>query len=55
MEGVKLDSVEKVKNLIRETKTETGLKVFVRSTEKIYAKGVKAAKELIDKINIKTH
>ena len=55
MEGVKLDSIETVKNLIRKTKTETGLKVFVRSTRKVYKKGVKVAKELIDRINIKRH
>ena len=55
MEGVRLDSVETVKNLIRDTKTETGLKVFVRETKKIYEKGVKVAKEFIDKINITRH
>lgn len=55
MDGVKLDSVETVKNLIRDTKTETGLKVFVRETKKIYEKGVKVAKEFLDKINITRH
>lgn len=55
MEGVKLDSIETVKNLIRDTKTETGLKVFVRATKKIYEKGVKVTKEFIDKVNITRH
>ena len=55
MEGVKLDSIKTVKNLIRETKTETGLKVFVRVTKKIYEKGVKVAKEVVEKINIIKH
>ena len=55
MEGVRLDSVETVKNLIRDTKTETGLKVFVRETKKIYEKGIKVAKEFVDKINITRH
>ena len=55
MEGVKLDSIETVKELIRETKTETGLKVFVRVTQKIYEKGIKVAKDLVKKINITRH
>lgn len=55
MEGVKLESLDQVKDLIRETKTSTGLKVFVRTTKKIYQKGLKLAKDLVDKINITKH
>ena len=55
MEGVRLDSIETVKNLIRNTKTETGLKIFVRETKKVYEKGIKVVKEFVDKINITRH
>lgn len=55
MEGVKLESVEDAKNLIKKTETKTGLKVLVNTTKKIYKIGIKAAKEAIAKINIKTH
>lgn len=34
---------------------KTGLKVLVRTTQKTYEKGIKAAKEAIEKINIKKH
>ena len=50
-----LESLEEVKNLIGDTKTETGLKVFVKTSKKVYKKGVKIAKELIDQINIQRH
>lgn len=55
MAGVKLETVEDVKNLIKNTKTNTGLKVLVNTTKKIYKTGIKVAKEAIAKINIKTH
>lgn len=55
MAGVKIESIEDAKDLIKNTKTETGLKVLVRTTKKIYEKGVKVAKEAIEKINIKKH
>ena len=55
MAGVKLESLEEVKNLIGDPKTETGLKVFVKTSKKVYKKGVKIAKELIDQINIQRH
>jgi hypothetical protein len=55
MAGVKLESVDDAKNLIKKTRTETGLKVFVGKTKKIYKKGVKVAKEVLDTINITKH
>lgn len=55
MAGVKLESVDDAKNLIKKTQTKTGLKVFVKATKKIYEKGVKVAKEVLDKINITKH
>ena len=55
MEGVKLESLQEAKILIKNTKTKTGLKVLVRTTKKIYEKGIKVTKETMDKINIKVH
>ena len=55
MAGVKLESVDDMKNLIKKAKTETGLKVLVQETKKIYEKGIKVAKDVLDKINITKH
>ena len=55
MAGVKLQSIEDAKKLIKNTTTKTGLKVFVRESKKIYEKGIKLAKEIIDNVNIKKH
>ena len=55
MSGVKLETVDDAINLIKKAKTETGLKVFVQKTKKIYEKGIKVAKEVLDTINITKH
>lgn len=55
MEGVKIESVDDAKNLIKKTKTASGLKVLVSTTKKIYQKGKKVAKEMLEKINLKKH
>lgn len=55
MAGVKLESVDTAKNLIKQTQTKTGLRVAVNVTKKIYKTGVKVAKETIKKINITKH
>lgn len=55
MEGVKLESIEDVRNLIKKTETKTGLKVFVNTTKKIYKTGIKAAKKALNKLNITNH
>ena len=55
MAGVKLESVEDAKMLIKKTETQTGLKVFVNITKKIYEKGLKVSKEALEKINITKH
>jgi len=55
MSGLKLESIEDVKNLIKVTKTKTGLKVLVNTSKKIYRTGIKITKEAISKINITTH
>ena len=55
MSGVKLATINDAKKLIAKTETKTGLKVLVNTTKKIYRTGIKAAKEAIAEINIKTH
>ena len=55
MEGVKLESIEDAKNLIKNTETKSGLRVFVSTTNKIYKTGLKVAKEALEKIKIKKH
>lgn len=55
MEGVKIESVDDAKDLIKKTKTDTGLKVLVNTTKKIYKKGLKIAKKVIDEINLVKH
>jgi hypothetical protein len=55
MEGVKLESIEAAKNLIKKTATKTGLKVLVNTTKKIYKTGVTAAKGALDKLNLTRH
>ncbi len=55
MSGVKLATINDVKRLIAKTETKTGLKVLVNTTKKIYKTGIRATKEAIAKINIKTH
>jgi len=55
MAGVKLETIDDARKLIGKTATNTGLKVFVNTTKKIYKTGIKVAKETIAKINIKTH
>jgi hypothetical protein len=55
MSGVKLATINDAKKLIAKTETKTGLKVLVNTTKKIYKTGIKAAKEAIAEINIKTH
>lgn len=55
MSGVKLESIDDTKKLIKKTKTKTGLKVLVNTTKKIYKSGVKIAKGALEKINITKH
>lgn len=55
MSGVKLSSLDQAKNLIKNTTTETGLKVFVRASKKVYEKGKKACEDLLDNLNLKRH
>jgi hypothetical protein len=55
MSGVKLESIDDAKDLIKKTKTKTGLKVLVSTTKKIYKIGVKIAKDAFEKINITKH
>ena len=55
MEGVTLNSIEDAKEMIKNTKTQKGLKVLVNTTKKIYQIGKKVTTEAIDKINIKRH
>lgn len=55
MAGVKIESVREAKNLIKKTVTKAGLEVFVRTTTKLYKKGIKLTKDTIEKINIKKH
>ena len=50
MSGVVLDSVERVKVLIK--KTTTGLKVFARVSKKVYETGKKVAVDFYDWANI---
>jgi hypothetical protein len=50
--GVILSSVSLMKELVKNTKTKTGLKVFVRVSIKIYEKGIKAASDLYETANI---
>ncbi len=53
MEGMIINSVEEAKELISKTKTETGLKVKVNIIKKLYEKGKKVSKNLVDNIKIK--
>lgn len=53
--GVKLNSADDAKKLIKGTTTEVGLKVKARVTHKIYEKGQKVSKEILKKLNIVHH
>lgn len=53
LSGVILLSISLLKELIKKTKTKTGLKVFARVSKKIYKKGKKIASDFYDKANIK--
>lgn len=55
MEGVKLESIESVKELIKKAKTKAGLKVFAQITRKVYKKKIFPIKSAIKKINIIKH
>lgn len=55
MEGVKLESLDDAKRLIKNTRTKAGLKVLVNTIRKIYQTGVRVTKEIMRQINIKTH
>lgn len=55
MSGVKLESIEGAKELIKKTHTKTGLKVLVNTTKKIYKTGIKITKDILEKINIVKH
>lgn len=55
MEGVPLKSAKQAKELIKKTKTETGLNVLVNISKKIYKTGIEVTKEMIEKINITHH
>lgn len=53
LSGIVLSSVELIKELIKKTKTKTGLKVLARITKKVYEKGKKVADDFYDKANLK--
>ena len=53
LSGVILLSVLMLKELIKKTKTKTGLKVFARISKKIYEKGKKVASDFYEHANIK--
>ena len=53
LSGVILLSVSMIKELIKKTKTKTGLKVFVRVSKKVYETGKKVADNFYDYANIK--
>ena len=53
LSGVILVSLSIVKELIKKTKTKTGLKVFARISKKIYETGKKAAFDFYEHANIK--
>jgi len=53
LSGVILLSVSMLKELIKKTKTKTGLKVFARVSKKIYEKGKKVASDFYEHANIK--
>ena len=55
MAGVKLESFDDAKELIKKTETKTGLKVLVHATKKTYQTGIRVAKEALAKINITRH
>jgi len=52
LSGVILLSVSILKELIKKTKTKTGLKVFVRVSKKIYETGKKVASDFYERANI---
>jgi hypothetical protein len=51
--GVILLSISTLKELIKKTKTKTGLKVFVRVSKKIYETGKKVTSDFYEHANIK--
>lgn len=53
LSGVILLSISMLKELIKKTKTKTGLKVFVRVSKKIYETGKKVASDFYEHANIK--
>ncbi len=53
LSGVILLSVSMLKELIKKTKTKTGLKVFVRVSKKVYHTGRKVASHFYEHANIK--
>jgi len=53
LSGVILLSVSLIKELIKKTKTKTGLKVFARISKKIYSTGKKYASNFYEYANIK--
>jgi len=53
LSGVILLSVSMLKELIKKTKTKTGLKVFVRVSKKVYEAGKKVASDFYEYANIK--
>ena len=55
MQGVKLESIDQVKELIKKTSTTTGLKILVNVTKKIYKTGIKIVKKALNEINLVKH
>ena len=53
LSGVILLNIVLMKELIKKTKTKTGLKVFARISRKIYEKGKSIADNFYEKANIK--
>jgi len=55
IQGVIFNNYEQVKDLFGKTKTQTGLKVFLRLNMKTYSIGIKTPKEDVDFTRIQFH
>jgi hypothetical protein len=53
MEGVPINTVEEAKEIIKSTKTKTGLKVTANIIKKTYTKGKEVAKDFMENMKIK--
>ena len=53
MAGVPINTVEEAKEIIKSTKTKTGLKVTANIIKKTYAKGKEVSKNFMENMKIK--